>query len=79
MQIATKSANKIRIYKGGRYEQRILSGLRPFAGQPRDVMLLLWMADRIDHLAYRGFDQDEEKDLLYILADEVYSELARSA
>jgi hypothetical protein len=31
-------------------------------------------SDRIDYLAYRGFDQDMESDLVYTLADEFYSE-----
>lgn len=34
--------------------------------------------DRIDHLTYRGLDHDEENDLAYALADDVYSELALS-
>ena len=35
-------------------------------------------SDRIDHLVYRRFDHDEENDLVYTRADEVYSELALS-
>jgi hypothetical protein len=31
-------------------------------------------SDRIDDLAYRGFDQAKERDLVYILAGEYYSE-----
>ena len=36
-------------------------------------------SDRIDHMAYRGFDPDEENELVYTLADEVYPELGISA
>ena len=32
-------------------------------------------SERIDHIAYKGFDPDKENDLLYTLVDEVYSEL----
>lgn len=30
-------------------------------------------SDRIDDLAYRGFDPDRESDLVYMLADEAYT------